>query len=228
MFEEGFLGQRFSATVQSLHAESGVARVCFDELLADEEAGGGKLVEDKPFALLRPKPPQETASLHRAEWLASLHEGSLLDAYVQARSPTRPNPNPNPSPAPTPTPTPTPNPNPNPYPNPRTRGGRRRTRAQSACCKATTRRTFTSWSSTAFPSATSVATRRFGRGGSSSIATTAPTTGRPQTRRSRMLYRLVLHPWTLGHDLLSGTPLAHPSTCRLGFGGVCPCHRSLV
>ena len=83
MFEEGFLGQRFSATVQSLHAESGVARVCFDELLADEEAGGGKLVEDKAFALLRPKPPQETASLHRAEWLASLHEGSLLDAYVQ-------------------------------------------------------------------------------------------------------------------------------------------------
>ena len=36
-----------------------------------------------------------------------------------------------------------------------------------------------------------------------------------------MLYRLVLHPWTLGHDLLSGTPRAHPSTCRLGFRGVC-------
>ena len=36
-----------------------------------------------------------------------------------------------------------------------------------------------------------------------------------------MLYRLVLHPWTLGHDLLSGTPRAHPSTCRLGFRVVC-------
>ena len=47
------------------------------------QGGGGKLVEDKAFALLRPTPPPETTSLHRAEWLASLHEGSLLDAYVQ-------------------------------------------------------------------------------------------------------------------------------------------------
>ena len=67
MFEEGFLGQRFTATVQSLHAGSGVATVCFDELLADDEAGGGKLEEDKAFALLRPAPPQETPSLRRAE-----------------------------------------------------------------------------------------------------------------------------------------------------------------
>ena len=50
------------------------------------DAGQSKAEEDgdSEAGPSRPQPPPETAaSQHRAEWLASLHEGSLLDAYVQ-------------------------------------------------------------------------------------------------------------------------------------------------